>query len=576
MSSEQPRSRKPWKTALAALALGLGAGVVITASFFRAAQPVAFVAPGADVQVTNAGGQSVALPRGGGLRHGQHVQAGARTARITLARGGAIDLAPHARLALTGPADARLETGMAIVDTTTVVRQVRIVTPAGQIVLTAARVELRASLVLPPAQPGGEPAMAFLHVDEGLVQLESGGRSLLLEAGQGGLLVTGRPPMRRPATDPAATMPLAPAPTSPAPADDEWLPPPAPVAVVVPVPVGVALEGTISGVVEMDGAPPAEGTRTPACASGASPAWSVAGGRLAGVYVRVSSALPATSPRPPVEVFQHGCAVVPRVTAVLVGQRIALGRSDDAAHQVRVTQGTELLSEARLAFGAAAGGWTPSREGIYLVRCDAHPDASGVVAVSAHPLFAVTGSDGSFVIARVPPGRHTVTAWHERGGEKSVEVTVTAGQASEARFKYAGEPVLAVASPQATVPPVTATSPAAAQVTATVPMVGPARDPEPPARPGIEECQIAVIPGSPVAQACVQGGVERATAVMTQIVSAARGRGLRVRCQSCHTDPGSYALRPRARDQLARLLAPPEGVTSYVVVRPRLRPARAR
>jgi len=42
--------------------------------------------------------------------------------------------------------------------------------------------------------------------------------------------------------------------------------------------------------------------------------------------------------------------------------------------------------------------------------------------------FAVTGEDGRFTLPDLPPGRYTVTAWHEVYGTRSQEITVVDGQ----------------------------------------------------------------------------------------------------------------------------------------------------
>jgi hypothetical protein len=46
------------------------------------------------------------------------------------------------------------------------------------------------------------------------------------------------------------------------------------------------------------------------------------------------------------------------------------------------------------------------------------------VGVVDHPYFAVTGADGAFRLANVPPGTYTITAWHERFGTQSQQVTL--------------------------------------------------------------------------------------------------------------------------------------------------------
>jgi uncharacterized protein (DUF2141 family) len=58
------------------------------------------------------------------------------------------------------------------------------------------------------------------------------------------------------------------------------------------------------------------------------------------------------------------------------------------------------------------------------------------VLVSSHPYFAVTGDDGTFKIAGVPPGSYTVEAWHERYGAKTAQITVAADKPAEAAFQF--------------------------------------------------------------------------------------------------------------------------------------------
>ena len=49
----------------------------------------------------------------------------------------------------------------------------------------------------------------------------------------------------------------------------------------------------------------------------------------------------------------------------------------------------------------------------------------GYFAVLGTSHYAVTGNDGTFSLKGLPPGKYTVTAWHEKFGTQSQEVTVT-------------------------------------------------------------------------------------------------------------------------------------------------------
>jgi hypothetical protein len=61
---------------------------------------------------------------------------------------------------------------------------------------------------------------------------------------------------------------------------------------------------------------------------------------------------------------------------------------------------------------------------------------SAFVHVFEHPFFAVSKPDGSFAIENVPPGTYKVTAWHEKFGTQTKEVTVEAGKPLAAEFTF--------------------------------------------------------------------------------------------------------------------------------------------
>jgi hypothetical protein len=70
------------------------------------------------------------------------------------------------------------------------------------------------------------------------------------------------------------------------------------------------------------------------------------------------------------------------------------------------------------------------------LHCDVHPWMRAYAVITDHPYFAVTGSDGSFTIADVPPGTYTLEAWHPELGLRATEVTVRPGAEAKATFRY--------------------------------------------------------------------------------------------------------------------------------------------
>jgi hypothetical protein len=64
------------------------------------------------------------------------------------------------------------------------------------------------------------------------------------------------------------------------------------------------------------------------------------------------------------------------------------------------------------------------------VKCNVHPWMHGYFAVLKTPHHAVTDKDGAFTLEGLPPGKYTLTAWHERFGTQTQEVTVGAKAAT--------------------------------------------------------------------------------------------------------------------------------------------------
>jgi hypothetical protein len=81
------------------------------------------------------------------------------------------------------------------------------------------------------------------------------------------------------------------------------------------------------------------------------------------------------------------------------------------------------------------------------VRCDVHPWMTGYLGIVPHPYFAVSGAQGAFTIADIPPGHYTVQAWHERYGTATQTIDIKAGSATSVEFSFSGTGQASAAPP---------------------------------------------------------------------------------------------------------------------------------
>jgi hypothetical protein len=73
------------------------------------------------------------------------------------------------------------------------------------------------------------------------------------------------------------------------------------------------------------------------------------------------------------------------------------------------------------------------------IACDVHRWMTTFVGVVNHPYFATTDAAGTFTIANVPAGTHTIQVWHELFGVMTESVRVTEGASSTIELAYAGK-----------------------------------------------------------------------------------------------------------------------------------------
>jgi hypothetical protein len=163
-------------------------------------------------------------------------------------------------------------------------------------------------------------------------------------------------------------------------------------------------------------------------------------GGLANVFVRVVGTFPQTpAPSQPVVIDQRGCVYVPRVLGLRVGQVLQVKNSDPLLHNVHsVTAHGNDFNVGQPLAGITNDFRLKSEEVMMPVRCDVHRWMTTYVGVVTHPYFAVSGSDGKFTIADVPPGSYTLEIWHERYGKLTKPLRVQTGAPATVDFSYTG------------------------------------------------------------------------------------------------------------------------------------------
>ena len=218
--------------------------------------------------------------------------------------------------------------------------------------------------------------------------------------------------------------------------------------------------GTISGVISYNGAPVTprkiDTSADPVCGQ-ANPNLTteetlVTDGKLANVFVYVKEGTVEAgqkigdyaweTPTTAVNLDQKGCQYSPHVMGVMVNQKISVTNSDKTQHNIHPTPKRNPEWNKTQGIGQAPIEETFRQAEVLIpVKCNQHPWMKAYIGVLRHPLFAVSGTNGTYEIKGVPPGTYTVAAWKEGGAtgeEKPMTVTVTADGEAKADFTFGG------------------------------------------------------------------------------------------------------------------------------------------
>jgi hypothetical protein len=211
-----------------------------------------------------------------------------------------------------------------------------------------------------------------------------------------------------------------------------------------------AQPGTVTGIVRLAGPAPTRPSlpvfkHTEVCGE------AVADDRLVvgpsgGVRYAVVTVVGVRDGDPPERDVTHvlgnrGCRFEPHVQVAEVGQWLEISNSDPILHNADARLGKDTLFNVALPPDRRVR--RPlARSGRIEITCDVrHTWMSAFIVVTEHPYHTVTDAYGVYEIHDVPPGKYTLSVWHEQLGTREIPVVVEAGRTATADVTYSPEAV---------------------------------------------------------------------------------------------------------------------------------------
>ena len=205
--------------------------------------------------------------------------------------------------------------------------------------------------------------------------------------------------------------------------------------------------GTISGKITYTGTPvkqkPIDMSKEPSCAKQhATPVTTEtvvtgANNTLENVVVYISAgADDANAPAQAVTFTQKGCQYLPHVIALHTGQELQVANADQTSHNIHP------LAKVNREWNKSQPPGSPNISEKFdspefiSVKCNIHPWMHGWFVVLKTNHYSISKDDGAFTLPNLPPGKYTVTAWHEDYGTQTADVTITGNETKPVDFTF--------------------------------------------------------------------------------------------------------------------------------------------
>lgn len=162
---------------------------------------------------------------------------------------------------------------------------------------------------------------------------------------------------------------------------------------------------------------------------------------LGNVVVYISAGAPDenTAPAQAVMFEQKGCRYIPHVLVMQVNQELKITNDDQTNHNIHPIPKINHEWNKSQPPGVALSDKFDKEEFIP-VKCNIHPWMRGYFAVLKTSHYAVTKDDGGFSLPNLPPGKYTISAWHEAYGTQKQVVTITGNETTTIDFIFKATP----------------------------------------------------------------------------------------------------------------------------------------
>jgi plastocyanin len=159
---------------------------------------------------------------------------------------------------------------------------------------------------------------------------------------------------------------------------------------------------------------------------------------LENVVVYVSSGAPDDGqvPAQAVTFEQKGCQYIPHVLVIHTNQELRIVNSDQTSHNIHPLAKVNREWNKSQPPGAPPIVDKYDKPEFISVKCNVHPWMHGEFAVLSTNHYDVSKGGGNFKLPNLPPGKYTITAWHEDYGMQTADVTITGNETKDVNFTF--------------------------------------------------------------------------------------------------------------------------------------------